>query len=604
MSVNAACTGPALFFGHVANPPFQFGTLMTLPVARKELSASKAWLRALEMTAKIEDAPARTFPAVVEELGARFGAAPALIGPDQTWSHAELAARANRYARWALAQGIAKGDPVALLLPNCPDYLAIWLGITRVGGVVALLNTNLEGEALAHCLRVAKPKHIIAGEKLAEGLVATVPLWRHDADFAARIDQFSGAPLSETEQRAVTLNDPALLIYTSGTTGLPKAAHVSHRRIMSWTHWFAGMTGAGPEDRLYNCLPMYHSVGGVVATGAVLLHGGAAIIREKFSASRFWPDVADSGATIFQYIGELCRYLVAGPDPAAPHHLRLAVGNGLSADVWEAFQTRFAIPQVLEFYAATEGNFSLYNAEGKIGAIGRIPPFLAHRFATAIVTFDDATGLPARGHDGFCIPVARGEAGEAIGKIAGGAARFEGYTDTAATEKKILRNVFAPDDAWVRSGDLMRQDAQGFFYFVDRIGDTFRWKGENVATTEVAAAAATAPGVKNACIYGVAVPGASGRCGMAALEVEEGFDPTLFRDHMAARLPAYARPVFLRLVDSLALTETFKQKKQALAGQGFDPAAIRDPLFADCGTGFVPLDAALYARISCGRIRL
>ena len=265
---------------------------------------------------------------------------------------------------------------------------------------------------------------------------------------------------------------------------------------------------------------------------------------------------------------------------------------------------RFAIPQILEFYAATEGNFSLYNAEGKIGAIGRIPPFLAHRFATAIVnsTTPPACRRAARTACAFRWPAAR--PGEAIGKIAGGAARFEGYTDAAATEKKILRDVFKPGDAWVRSGDLMRQDAQGFFYFVDRIGDTFRWKGENVATTEVAAAAASAPGVKNACVYGVTVPGANGRCGMAALEVEPDFDPAAFRAHMAARLPAYARPLFLRLVRSLAVTETFKQKKQVLAQEGFDPAAIADPLFADCGTGFVPLDAALYARISSGLIRL
>jgi len=566
-------------------------------------SASRTWLRALEMTARIEDAPARIFPVVVEELGTHFDAAPAIIGSAETWSHAQLAARANRYARWALAQGIAKGDSVALLLGNCPDYLAIWLGITRIGGLVALINTNLTGEALAHCLRVAQPKQIIAGENLADGFTATAPLWRHE-DLLRAIEGFSGAVLAKAEQRPVSLNDPALLIYTSGTTGLPKAAYVSHRRVMGWTHWFAGMTGAGPQDRLYNCLPMYHSVGGVVATGAALLGGGAVICREKFSASRFWQDVADSGATIFQYIGELCRYLLANPEAPPPHQLRLAVGNGLSADIWETFQDRFAIPQILEFYAATEGNFSLYNAEGKVGAIGRIPPFLAHRFPTAIVVFDDATGLPARGPDGLCIRSARGQAGEAIGKIAGGAARFEGYTDASASEKKILRDVFTPGDAWVRSGDLMRQDAQGFFYFVDRIGDTFRWKGENVATTEVAAAAASAPGVRNACVYGVAVPGTNGRCGMAALEVEEDFDPVAFRAHMAAHLPAYARPLFLRLVKSLAVTETFKQKKQILAQEGFDPGAIADPLFADCGTGFVPLDGALYVRISSGLIRL
>ena len=575
---------------------------MTLPLARKAPSASKAWLRALEMTAKIEDAPTRILPAVIQELGARFGEAPALIAANETFSHARLAARVNQVSRWALAQNIRKGDTVCLLLPNCPDYLAIWLGITAIGGIVALLNTNLKGEALGHCIAVAAPTHIIAAECWSSDLTTTAQLWHYGEAFARLLEGFSGEPL--VHDRDVTLNDRALLIYTSGTTGLPKAAHVSHRRVMSWTHWFAGMTGAGPDDRLYNCLPMYHSVGGVVASGAVLLGGGAVILREKFSARAFWRDVADSGATIFQYIGELCRYLLAGESEVPEHRLRLAVGNGLSGDVWEVFQNRFAIPQILEFYAATEGNFSLYNVEGKVGAIGRIPPFLAHRFATALVTFDDATGLPARGADGFCIPVSRGESGEAIGKIAGGAARFEGYTDADATQKKILHDVFRPGDAWVRSGDLMRQDAQGFFYFVDRIGDTFRWKGENVSTTEVAAAAASAPGVACATIYGVTVAGHAGRCGMAALEVAPGFDLACFRAHCAAALPAYARPVFVRLVESLAVTETFKPKKQALAQEGFDPARMGDPLYADLGNGYVPLNAELYARINSGLIRL
>jgi fatty-acyl-CoA synthase len=577
------------------------------PLAKKGTSASKAWLRALEMTARLEDAPERTFPVVIGELGVRFGDAPALMSTQETFSHTQLAARTNRYARWALANSVGKGDVVCLLMSNGCDYLAAWLGITRIGGIAALLNTNLRSAALAHCIAVAAPRHIIASETLAHALGElniSAKVWRHGEAFSQLIDSFSGATLDDAEARPVSLNDRALLIYTSGTTGLPKAAHVSHRRVMSWTHWFAGLTGARADDRLYNCLPMYHSVGGVVASGAVLLAGGAVILREKFSSSRFWQDVAESRATIFQYIGELCRYLLASNSDSPPHHLRLAVGNGLSGDVWETFQNRFAIPQILEFYAATEGNFSLYNAEGRPGSIGRIPPFLAHRFPTAIVKFDDAAGLPARGTDGLCIAVTRGESGEAIGKIAGGAARFEGYTDAAATEKKILRDVFVPGDTWVRSGDLMRQDAQGFFYFVDRIGDTFRWKGENVATTEVAAAVASAPGVKAANIYGVSVPGHSGKAGMAALEVEDGFNLAAFRAHVAAHLPVYARPIFLRIVASLAITETFKQKKGALAQEGFDPAAIHDPLHADCGESYQPLDAALYARINSGLIRL
>ena len=570
-----------------------------------ENAASKSWLRALEMTASIDARPACIFPRLVEELGATFGDRPALIGPAECFSHAELAERARIYARWALAQGLAKGDVVALVMPNRAEYLAIWLGISRVGGVVALINTNLSGDALAHCLRVAQPRHIIVAESLASSLagVATqAQVWRHEDDLVQFLSGCSALPLTLSEERTVTLADPALLIYTSGTTGLPKAAFVSHHRIMMWTHWFAGMMDARADDRLYNCLPMYHSVGGVVASGAVLLKGGAVILREKFSARAFWDDVAASRATIFQYIGELCRYLLKSEQEAPTHSLRLACGNGLSIDIWEKFQRRFQIPRILEFYAATEGNFSLYNAEGKPGAIGRIPPFLRHRFGVALIRHD-AEGEPLRGTDGFCRRVGVGEMGEAIGRIAGGAARFEGYSDAAATAKKILRDVFETGDAYVRTGDLMRQDAQGFFYFVDRLGDTFRWKGENVATTEVAAALASCPGVAAANVYGVTVPGCDGKAGMAALETQAGFDLSELKSHLKARLPDYARPIFLRLVASLAATETFKQKKSELTREGFDPTRVADPLYVDLGDGYSPLDGVLHERIRAGAIR-
>jgi fatty-acyl-CoA synthase len=603
------------------------------PAARApEASASKAWLRALEMTAKIDDQPRRIFPLVIEELGARFGGAPALIARGENLSHAALAAQVSRYARWGLSQGIEKGETVCLLMPNRPDYLAIWLGLSRIGAVVALINTNLTGAALAHCITVAAPRHIIVDARLdlaLEGLETRAMVWRHGEALAEIISGFSGVALTAEESREVTLEDPALLIYTSGTTGLPKAAFVSHHRVMMWTHWFAGMMNAGPDDRLYNCLPMYHSVGGVVASGAVLLAGGAVILREKFSASRFWDDITGSGATIFQYIGELCRYLLNSPGDAPAHQLRLICGNGLSADVWEKFLERFSGPpllraqrapagevavagsgagegrrghiQVLEFYAATEGNFSLYNAEGKAGAIGRVPGFLKHRFGIALIKRNE-DGAPLRAADGFCRRAAIGEAGEAIGRIAGGAARFEGYSDAAASARKILRNVFEPGDAYVRSGDLMRQDAQGFYYFVDRLGDTFRWKGENVATTEIAAVLGEYPGVSAATVYGVTVPGHDGKAGMAALETNDGFDIIGLKSHLAT-LPAYARPLFIRLVPTLAVTETFKPKKSELVAEGFDPARTSDTLYADTGKSYELLDAALYARINSGLIR-
>ena len=341
------------------------------------------------------------------------GDAPALISARETLTYRALIERANRYARWTLAQNLAKGDAVALMMPNRPEYMAIWLGITSVGGVVSLINTNLRGASLAHCLDIAAPKHIIVAVELidefrsaAELLASRPKVWSHGGDDFASIDReietFSAEPLATAERRGVTIADRALHIYTSGTTGLPKAANVSHHRMMQWSFWFAGLMNTEPDDRMYDCLPMYHSVGGVVATGALLVRGGSVVIRERFSAQNFWNDIAEWDCTLFQYIGELCRYLVNGAAARRrAHRLRLACGNGLRADVWERFQERFEIPRILEFYAATEGNVSLYNVEGKVGAIGRVPPFLKHRFPLALVKFDRDRRQPARDADGF-----------------------------------------------------------------------------------------------------------------------------------------------------------------------------------------------------------
>jgi fatty-acyl-CoA synthase len=574
------------------------------------MSANKAWLRALERTREVRRASTRTLAVTVEAMAATRGEAPALAGETESFSYAELAGRLRAYARWALEQGLAGGEVVALLAPNRPEYLACWLGVTRVGGVVALINANLKGEALAHCLQVSGARHVIVDPELADGVPAELGLQAWTLGAQGPAEGRSTAPLTAEEDPAPTLGQPALLIYTSGTTGLPKAAHVSHQRVMMWSGWFAGMMDATPDDRLYDCLPLYHSVGGVVATGAMLVVGGSVVIRRRFSASRFWSDVADQDCTVFQYIGELCRYLLAAPlsSDETRHRLRLACGNGLRGEVWRPFQARFAIPQVLEFYASTEGAFSLYNAEGEPGAVGRVPPFLAHRFPAAIVRFDTEAERPVRGPDGLCIACARGEVGEALGRIAAtdtdAANRFEGYTDAGESARKVLRDVFEPGDAWLRTGDLMRQDARGFWYFVDRVGDTFRWKGENVATTEVAEAIADCPGVLEACVYGVSVPGAEGRAGMAAIVTGDDFDLAALHAHLAARLPAYARPVFVRRVADLAATETFKLKKQVLVDQGYDPQRVEGPLYLDQSGGYAPLDHGLFDAVQSGAVRL
>ncbi len=290
--------------------------------------------------------------------------------------------------------------------------------------------------------------------------------------------------------------------------------------------------------------------------------------------------------------------------------LRIACGNGLRPEVWEPFQNRFKIPRILEYYASTEGNFSLYNCEGRPGAIGKIPSFLAHRLPVALLRFDVERGEPWRNGDGFCERCRPNETGEAVGLIPAAddelAGRFEGYADAAASARKVLRNVFKDGDAWYRTGDLMRRDERGFYYFVDRVGETYRWKGENVSTAEVSTALTAAPGVLDCAVYGVAVPGADGRAGMAALVVDSQFDLAAFRAEAALHLPAYARPVFVRLLRTLEFTGTFKPRKQDLVQAGFDPARIEDPLYFDDPRmqAYVPLDTALFAAISAGAVRV
>ncbi len=597
----------------------------------------RSWLKALELTSGLGEAPTRTFPVMLDELAARYGDAPALIGEDETLSFADLARRSRRYSRWAIGQGLGKGDVVALVMPNRPDYIAAWTGLSRIGCIVALINTNLVGAALAHCIAAADAATVIVDARFLDAIQGALPHLAEAPSLFVRtfpcphaergrrpvskddegwnpidLDALDDGPLAKDTLPSVTLADPALYIYTSGTTGLPKAARVSHRRIMTWSFWFAGLIGTTPDDRMYDCLPLYHSVGGVVAVGSMLCAGASVVIVEKFSASRFWDDIRRHECTVFQYIGELCRYLVAAPPSPAEtgHRLRLACGNGLRVEVWTAFQQRFAVPRILEFYAATEGNFSLVNVEGQPGAIGRIPPFLAHRFSAAIVRFDQERGEPLRDAAGLCMRCARDEPGEAIGLISDGEAEhggvFEGYTSTAETDRKVLRDVFKPGDRWFRTGDLMRLDGRGFYYFVDRVGDTFRWKGENVATSDVVEALAACPGVIEATVYGVAVPGAEGRAGMAAIVAGPDFSFEILREHLRARLPAYARPLFLRRQGAIAVTETFKPKKTDLVREGFDPLLVTDLLFFDDGRQgtYVRLDAALFADIVSGAIRL
>ena len=544
---------------------------------------------------------------------------------DETVTYGELEQRANRYAHWALSIGVKKGDVVGLLMPNKPEYVIAWLGIIRVGGVAALLNTNLMQNSLAHCISIVEAKHLIVDVELEPNLATALPhlytppvIWARGGaikgaeNLDEALENAPSTPLEEARKPTLTINDPALYIYTSGTTGLPKAANISHYRVQSIMNGFSAAVNATPEDRMYIAMPLYHSSGGVLALGTVLTVGGAAILRDNFSARNFWSDCVKYEATMFQYIGELCRYLLNCPPDEFEnkHKIRLCCGNGLRPDVWEKFRDRFGLGKILEFYGATEGNVVLLNYDSKPGSVGRIPKWAEKIFNTEIVEFDTAKEAAVRGADGFCIKCAPGVIGEVIGKVIDSPQnptnRFDGYADKSETEKKILRDVFEKGDIWFRTGDLMKRDSLGYFYFIDRIGDTFRWKGENVATSEVAEAISAFPGVLEANVYGVTVPGHDGRAGMVGLVTDADFDMADFGKYLISQLPEYARPLFIRLQGKIEVTGTFKQRKVDLVKQGFDPENINDRLyFNEAQSGDIQLlDVALYNRIADDDLRL
>jgi fatty-acyl-CoA synthase len=594
---------------------------------KSEIAYAKGIVRALRRTKVVAQSPNRTLGDHFDEWAAAHAAKPALLSQNESFTYRELDARTNRYARWALAHGLGKGDAVCLMMPNRPEYVAIWLGFARVGVATALINTNLVGPSLAHCVSIVGAKAAIVDASMArqfatarEHLPAGLAVYSHGAvpggepRIDVEVETFGAAPLAAGERPVLTINDGALFIFTSGTTGLPKAARITHSRVLRIMFGFAAAANATARDRMYVCLPMYHSNGGVIATGVALSVGGSCYIRDRFSASEFWSDAIERHCTLFTYVGELCRYLLNAPPSAKDraHPIRLCVGNGLRPDIFAAFQARFGIRDVLEFYGATEGNVAMFNFDSHPGAVGRLPGWAAKRFPAKIVRYDVDEGIEKRDANGRCIECGPDEVGELLGEILDDpskpAARFDGYADAAATKAKILRDVFRPGDAWFRTGDLLKRDALGYYYFVDRIGDTFRWKGENVSTTEVAETIDVFPGVLEAIVYGVAVPGHDGRAGMAALVVDNfaTFDLAGLRASLAQRLPAYARPVFLRFRPNLDLTGTFKPKKAELVAQGFDPTRSDDPIFFDDRdrAGYVRVEADFVAAVEAGAVKL
>jgi fatty-acyl-CoA synthase len=545
---------------------------------------------------------------------------PAMTFEGRSLTYGELDALANRYAHWAKGLNLRRGQVVALFMPNRLEYFAVWYGLSKVGVVTALINSQLAGLPLAHCLNISGANHVIVDAETSPVFEQARPLldrkmqeWvlghahGDQRDLSQALKSCSQLPPDRSVREDMTAADTALLIYTSGTTGLPKAARITHMRAQLYMRGFAGSTGAKASDRIYVALPLYHATGGLCALGAALLNGGSVVLRRKFSASHFWKEIAAEGCTMFVYIGELCRYLVNHEfdEDEVRHKVRLAFGNGLRPDIWPVMKQRFRIPEILEFYGSTEGNVSMFNFDGREGAIGRAPKWLKKKFNIRLVQFDVETEEVVRGPDGLCIECGPGQVGECVGQIfSDSRTEFAGYLDKSASEKKVLTDVLERGDRWFATGDLMRQDADGYFYFVDRIGDTFRWKGENVSTSEVAERLLAAPGVQQATVYGVAVEGSDGRAGMAALVVEGAFDAKAFGEHVARELPSYAQPLFLRLLPAIDTTGTFKIRKMDLVADGYDPTKIRGALFFhDPKRGYIKLTKAVFERIGAAGVK-
>jgi citronellyl-CoA synthetase len=601
---------PARFLGqlpqHLPHVPRLLRGLYYTRITNRDKKLSLAW--ALELCTE------------------RFPARPAVMDEQRTLTYAEFNAWANRLARALQHDGVGHGSTVAVMLENRLEILALLAALAKLGAIGALVNTTQRGNVLSHSLNLVKPSHCVVGEELHAAFCevhAGVPSlsakhchWLADSDtlrapgeaptgwqnLALLARQQSDGNLADSRQ--VRMKDACFYIYTSGTTGLPKASIMSHGK---WIKAYGGFGHSGlgltEQDVLYLTLPCYHNNAVTVCWSAVLAGGAAIALRRKFSARAFWKDVQFFQATCFGYIGELCRYLLNQPPCPEERNntLTCMIGNGLRPSIWSDFKERFGIQRITEFYASSEGNIGFTNVFNFDNTVGFTPA------TYAIVRYDLDKEAPLRDRKGFMLKAEKGEPGLLLSEISK-KWPFDGYTDPAKSEAAIFRNVFKKGDAWFNTGDLMRDIGCKHAQFVDRLGDTFRWRGENVSTTEVENVLAAFPGIEEAVVYGVEVPGADGRCGMAALRLSAGqpLDAKGLASHLQAKLPAYAIPLFVRLLDEVETTGTFKYKKTDLKRQAYDPAHVQGPVYVLLpGSGaYVVLQADAYQAIQQGKQRV
>ena len=547
-------------------------------------------------TTKKEGINRNSYGGMLEYSATKFPNNTALRYEDLSISFFELNEQVNKYANFLLSRGVSKGDSISLFMKNRPDYIISVFAIVKLGAVASLINNSLTGESLLHSINLTNPKTAIIGKELIPeyNAVRERSVIKNEIYFVP--DGDSGTDLSDEakdfvnishESRdhsthnpilssAIGLDDPCLYIYTSGTTGLPKASVQRHKRLILGCKAAMVINDLKPTDVLYCSLPLYHGTALGICYSAAMVNGASFIVSRKFSASNFWGDIEKYQATAFGYVGELCRYLIHQPESTLDAHnsLRVMIGNGLKEELWGEFKSRFNIEEVREFYGASEGNVvsvNIFNIDNTVGFV--LSPY-------AVVEFNPELDEPILDAKGRMIRVKKGEAGLLLGKITS-RTPFDGYTEKKATQGKLFRGVFKNGDEWFNTGDLIKELGCRHIQFVDRTGDTYRWKGENVSTSEVEKVANNFPEIGESVAYGVEIPRTDGRAGMISITLknkQSTFDKEEFFVYLQQQLPSYAVPVFVRINKSFEKTGTFKYQKGSLKKEGFNVREVKAPM--------------------------
>ena len=560
-----------------------------------------------------------------EETVTKFGSNNFIYFENEKWTYNQTNEAANALANKLIDDGVEHGDRVVLFMENRPNYIISILALNKIGAIGVLINTSLTGNPLIHCINSSDSKKCIVGAELASPLEEVLseinikdksdiywvkdgsnyecPQWASNLD--TLIDTSKSNNLSITNK--VTAKDTAFYIFTSGTTGVPKAALFPNAKIIAASvNISKGGYRIDNSDCMYNCLPLYHSTGLMLGLCACVQVGAATFIRRKFSASAFWKEAKQFNTTAFVYVGELCRYL-SFQEPSEEevnNPISKMVGNGLRPDLWDCFRNRFDVERIVEIYGASEGNALFMNLLNKDETIGMT------NAKVGIFKYDVAEDKLVKDKNDKYIEVDDHQPGLLLVEI-GPNAIYNGYTDKKASEEKVVSNVMVDGDRWFNTGDLVKTMDVGFslgrkhYQFVDRVGDTFRWKSENVSTNEVAEILNSFEHVNMANVYGVKVPKSEGRAGMVAFNCNlDEFNWDDFSSFVIEKLPSYAQPIFVRIIEELETTGTFKLKKNDLREEAYhlDKVNGNQVFIKKPGQNtYVPLDRDFYEVIESGQ---